>query len=318
MKLSLSRALRKGGLGAIMVSALLLGGRAVCVHSARGAEAAAAHPPPSVTANLAPDLYLHSITVLEPDDGAKVARDVRIVPIPVSATFMYPTYHATTVRMPPRVQVTLGKLSPALPDSVKHLVTAWNRYGPDVDVTGDVRINLLEGNTVHATNIAKVYSSCSHCSAIAVALQINLIKNGSGVATLENTVIADNVNCVQCFTAGIALQYSFFVDDPKMPPPEVQQLIQEMNHDFGQLTKHQETPLATAQDRVNALLAEFRSLKTTFVPTPPPTAATRVASGTPQATAATTPDVVVNDDSLTLPSDLKTGHKTKGSVLTHR
>src|ERR1700757_4341320 len=96
----------------------------------------------------------------------------------------------------------------------KNVVIVQNRTDNAVKIDGRVQLGREPGPGMGAVNIASADSTCTDCTTLAVALQINLFNRNAGVFTPQNAATAVNGACTRCDTEAYAFQYNIGVDDP--------------------------------------------------------------------------------------------------------
>lgn len=179
-------------------------------------------------------------------------------------------------------------------DGRNNIIRAINRNDGRLLVRGSVQLNQITGDTVRPSNQAwAVGYQCTDCHTFAVALQVNLIGDHANTVSPENVAVALNYGCTGCVTVARALQYTFTVDDPTNVPNEVRQLIQAMEHELRKIDNEHGVTIQEAEERVNAVIAQFRELaesldderdEATETDSPTPSAGPSDAGESPQAT----------------------------------
>lgn len=139
-------------------------------------------------------------------------------------------------------------------------VRVRNRKDGELRFKANVQLNRIPGPRVEPTNIAFAYASCTDCQTFAIALQINLISRTAEYVAPENAAVAVNVGCSRCVTVARAVQYTISVDDPTQVPDDVRNLIKELDRQLNDIRKTDGITAAEADERVNAVIAQFRSL----------------------------------------------------------
>jgi hypothetical protein len=80
------------------------------------------------------------------------------------------------------------------------------------------------------------------------------------VVSPENAAIALNYQCTRCYTRAWALQYVISVDDPRVVPDDVSRLIKAMDREMNDIRADKSITLEQAIGRIEAVVAEFKSL----------------------------------------------------------
>lgn len=142
----------------------------------------------------------------------------------------------------------------------KNEVRVVNRNDGQLQVRGNIDFNRIPGPTVEPVNLAYAYSSCTDCQTIAVALQINLISRTAARVTPQNAAVAVNEACLRCVTVARAIQYTYSVDDPTQTPPEITDLLREMDRTLREIGTEQGITVREAEARINAVIAQFKEL----------------------------------------------------------
>ncbi len=163
----------------------------------------------------------------------------------------------------------------------QNVVRVINHSHGETEVRGEVQFNRFRGTSAHALNKAYGYSSCVGCTTIAVALQINLVSPRATTVHLEDVAIAQNYRCQNCTTVALALEFSVVGDPTLSAPEDINEQIAWMNHQFTMISRDHKMSLATAEQRVGAVVSRFVAL-TNQLTGPQNTAGVR--SATPHAT----------------------------------
>src|SRR5581483_2583646 len=142
----------------------------------------------------------------------------------------------------------------------RNIVLAMNRTDSRLAVRGGVRLDRIPGQTVSPGNSAIALASCTSCNTFAVALQIALYSKTATVVTPQNSAVAVNSGCNGCTTEALAYQFVLPVDDPTHVPPDVQQLIGQMNATLNTIQANPDETLADAEAQVNAVVGQFQEL----------------------------------------------------------
>lgn len=141
----------------------------------------------------------------------------------------------------------------------KNIVQVINQTDNRLRVAGRVQLNTIPGATDAAVNLAGAYSSCTNCTTLAVALQINLVSSRATTIVPQNAATAVNYACSSCDTVAVAYQYNIGEDDPTQVPPEVRRLVTEMQVELAGL-QSATTSVQTAEQRVDAVISQFSTL----------------------------------------------------------
>jgi len=147
----------------------------------------------------------------------------------------------------------------------KNVVIVQNRTDDAVKIAGRVQLGREPGPGMGAVNIASAFSSCTDCTTLAVALQINLFNRNAHVLTPQNAATAVNGACTRCVTEAFAFQYNIGVDDPTAVPPRVNQLVAQMKQELAQAGAGH-TSLNQAVSEINTVIGEYQDL-TAFLST---------------------------------------------------
>src|SRR5438270_3431207 len=142
---------------------------------------------------------------------------------------------------------------PASNAGPKNIVIVQNRTDNAVKIDGRVQLGRVPGPGIGAVNIASAFSSCTGCTTLAVALQINLFNRNASVITPQNAATAVNGGCTGCDTEAYAFQYNIGVDDPTAVPPRVNQLVAQMKQELAQAGAGH-TSLSQAVSEINAVI----------------------------------------------------------------
>jgi hypothetical protein len=142
----------------------------------------------------------------------------------------------------------------------KNIVIVQNRTNGRLATRANIQLNRIPGPTVEPVNLADGTSSCADCQTLSVALQINLTSRTANVVTPQNAAVAVNAGCTRCVTVARALQYVYSVDDPTKVPPEVSALIRKMERTLIEVHTDPRIRLPEAEERINAVIAEFSGL----------------------------------------------------------
>src|SRR5438270_2080137 len=135
----------------------------------------------------------------------------------------------------------------------KNVVIVENRTDNAVKIDGRVQLGREPGPGMGAVNIASAFSSCTGCTTLAVALQINLFNRNASIITPQNAATAVNGGCTRCVTEAYAFQYNIGVDDPTVVPPRVNQLVAQMKQELAQAGAGH-TSLSQAVSEINAVI----------------------------------------------------------------
>jgi hypothetical protein len=149
----------------------------------------------------------------------------------------------------------------------KNVVEILNKTPGRVRMRSSVQLNRIRGDVVTPLNAAvAVGQDCTGCQTIAVALQLNLYVQGAHNVSPENYSIALNVRCSHCVTIAHAIQFALPVTDPEddnndgPDSKEAKKLLQRMQKELDAIAKDRNVTVDQAEQRVEAVLAEFRSL----------------------------------------------------------
>jgi putative peptide zinc metalloprotease protein len=142
----------------------------------------------------------------------------------------------------------------------KNVVQVNNQKDGKRRMRASIQLNRIPGPSVAPANLALAQASCTGCQTIAIALQIDLISTSAGHVTPQNAAVAVNYACSGCVTIAVALQYVISVDDPTQVPPEVNDLINEMERELRAIAKDKNASVRDVVSRIDAVLTQFRSL----------------------------------------------------------
>jgi hypothetical protein len=141
----------------------------------------------------------------------------------------------------------------------KNIVQVKNFNDGTAKVEGRVQLGREPGPGIGAVNIAAGISSCTDCTTLAVALQINLFNRHASIMTPQNAAVAVNAGCTNCDTVAYAVQYNIGVDDPAQVPPRVNQLVAQMKSELAKAGAGN-TSLRDAEAEINAVIADYNDL----------------------------------------------------------
>jgi putative peptide zinc metalloprotease protein len=214
-----------------------------------------------------------------------------------------PTPSPTRAPFPPADLVTISRGLVPGGAGGNQAVNVHNEDDGQFRIKGSIQLNTITAPNIAPQNSARAWSSCVDCQTLALAMQINLIDDDARRVAPQNLALAINYECLRCATIAIALQFIYTVDDPRETPPEVEQLIREMDKELRRAARERDD-LATAVAGIDAVLARFTTLvaslddvrdEATEEMTPgavdetPPPSATPSASATPDASPSPTP-----------------------------
>jgi hypothetical protein len=144
----------------------------------------------------------------------------------------------------------------------RNVVKLKNKVSDQLRVKGNVQLNKIGDDTVTPFNYAIAYSACGvNSQTLAVALQLNVYRQGASYVSPQNYAVAVNYGCTHCAAIAYAVQFSLGVADPNEVPPEVQELGRELDSELRAI--HAEASALTvwdAQARVAAVIDRFRTL----------------------------------------------------------
>ena len=139
-------------------------------------------------------------------------------------------------------------------------VQVINRDDNALRIKGKIQVNHINGSSVQPVNQATAYSSCTSCQSFAVALQIDFVSRNASTVAPQNAAVAVNYQCSYCTTVARALQYVIPVDDPSDTPDNVRDLIKQMQDQLQTASHTKGETAATAEMRINAVIAQFQTL----------------------------------------------------------
>jgi hypothetical protein len=140
-----------------------------------------------------------------------------------------------------------------------NIVQVVNHSDGQFRMGGRTQLNRIPGPTVGPKNEAVAFSSCTGCQTMAVALQIDLMGPAAHNVQPFNEAQPTNYRCNGCATLAWALQYVITVDDPTQVPPDVRNLMQQMDATLRDIQTGNYT-LNQAISRVEAVIAQFQEL----------------------------------------------------------
>lgn len=141
-----------------------------------------------------------------------------------------------------------------------NIVQIYNNTDGRMWIRGSIQLNRIPGPDVQPVNEAEAYSSCTGCSTIAVALQIDLVNRNATTVAPQNVAFAYNYQCSRCTTDAKALQYVIPVDDPKEVPDHVMQLIRAMDREMKGIERDSSETVAQAEARIDGVVNQFSDL----------------------------------------------------------
>jgi putative peptide zinc metalloprotease protein len=202
---------------------------------------------------------LHALTVATPTDTAVPPRAAP----PTSSMSAVVATPAT-----PAATDAPADVNPAITTSSSaqgggggnNMVRVVNHNDGQLRIRGNLDLNHIPGPTVGPVNLAYATSSCADCQTIAVALQIDLISRTATRIVPQNAAVAVNVQCHHCVTIARALQYVIQVDDPNQVPPDVADLLKEMDRTLNDISHTQGITVTEAESQINAVIAQFSTL----------------------------------------------------------
>jgi putative peptide zinc metalloprotease protein len=165
-----------------------------------------------------------------------------------------------------------------------NVVQVTNHSDSVLMVQGRIQVNHINGSNVVPVNEAYAYSSCQHCSTIAVALQLNLYDRTANDVRPQNAAVALNYQCTGCTTVAKAYQYNIPVDDPNAVPDDVKNLVATMNGELRFLGQQPSTDVGTAESRIDGVIAQFQALAQDLSTKRQEDTSTTNPNATPQAT----------------------------------
>jgi putative peptide zinc metalloprotease protein len=149
----------------------------------------------------------------------------------------------------------------------KNVVSIVNKTAGRLKIVSRIQLNRIHGDVVTPVNAAvAVGQSCTGCQTIAVALQLDLYVQGAHNVSPENYAIALNVQCTQCITIAHAIQYALPVTDPEddvndgTQAKDAKKILHDMQKELDAIAQDKSVTVDQAEQRVEAVLAEFRDL----------------------------------------------------------
>lgn len=153
-----------------------------------------------------------------------------------------------------------------------NIVVVHNATGGDLRIRGKVQLNRIPGPTVSPTNCAAVFNggalldplldqtACVGCQTFAIALQIDLIGTDVRRFAPVNFASARNIRCDQCLAVAVAMQFVRQVDDPTQLPPDLDELVRQMDRELIDLqSNHSLTPQQAADQAID-VVQQFKQL----------------------------------------------------------
>jgi putative peptide zinc metalloprotease protein len=149
----------------------------------------------------------------------------------------------------------------------KNVVSIVNKTAGRLKIVSRIQLNRIHGDVVTPVNAAvAVGQNCTGCQTIAVALQLDLYVQGAHNVSPENYAIALNVQCTQCITISHAIQFALPVTDPEddvndsAQAKDAKKLLHDMQKELDAIAQDRSVTVDQAEQRVEAVLAEFRDL----------------------------------------------------------
>ena len=147
----------------------------------------------------------------------------------------------------------------------KNIVIATNQTNGRLTVRANLQLNRIPGPNVQPVNLASATSSCTDCQTLVVALQLNIASTSAAVVVPQNSAVATNAGCLRCVTVARAIQYLFTVPDPLSGDPLVlDPLLAAMQRTLTDIQSDPTLDLATAEARLDAVIAEFQAVAPTY------------------------------------------------------
>ena len=154
----------------------------------------------------------------------------------------------------------------------QNVVQIVNKSPKKLRMRSNIQLNRISGDSVTPLNAAvAVGQDCTGCQTIAVALQIDLYKQGAHVVSPENYSVALNLSCTSCVTISHAIQYAIPVTDPENDDQQgdnegdhqgadARKLLKRMQKELDDIAKTNDITADQAEGRIRVVLAEFRTL----------------------------------------------------------
>lgn len=143
-----------------------------------------------------------------------------------------------------------------------NVVKLKNKVSGKLRVKGNVQLNTIGDDTVVPFNYAIAYNACGvEAQTLAVALQINVYRQGASTVSPENHAAAVNYGCTRCAALAFAVQYVYASEDPKAVPAELEALAKALDAEMRAI--HADSSgltLAQAYARMRAVMTEFNAL----------------------------------------------------------
>jgi len=114
------------------------------------------------------------------------------------------------------VALTIATAPPAAADKKDNEATAVNTEDGSSVFRWAFSIRHVTDGVIDQTNTATAEASCVDCETVAVAFQVILVSGDADVVVPENTAVAENTECEQCFTYASATQLVIGVDGKEL------------------------------------------------------------------------------------------------------
>lgn len=128
-------------------------------------------------------------------------------------------------------------------------------------VRASIQLNTIPGHIVDAVNQAYAESTCTGCSTLAVALQIDLYSSDrADDIEPQNFAVAINSACTNCVTVADAYQYVQGEDDPREVSRDISQDVDALSDELSAIQSDPSMTLPDAEARINNVIGRFQRL----------------------------------------------------------
>ena len=128
-------------------------------------------------------------------------------------------------------------------------------------VRASIQLNTIPGQVVDPLNQAYAESTCTGCSTLAVALQIDLYSSDRAVDIQpQNYAVAVNTACTGCVTVADAYQYVEGEQDPREVSRDISDTIDQLGDELAAIQNDPTVTLPVAEARINNVIARFETL----------------------------------------------------------
>ncbi len=128
-------------------------------------------------------------------------------------------------------------------------------------VRAAIQLNTIPGHVVDPLNQAYAESTCTGCSTLAVALQINLYSSDrADDIQPQNYAVAVNTACTSCVTVADAYQYVQGEEDPREVSQDISDTVEQLADELAAIQNDPSVSLPDAEARINNVIARFQVL----------------------------------------------------------